>query len=97
MIAYEGGQHLWSMSGQPVPELDAVFNATDRDPRLGALYACYLKDWTEASGGLFMHLLDCRNYENSGNWGALQYITQSRAEAPKYDALQRFIEGEGAH
>jgi hypothetical protein len=95
MIAYEGGQHLWNMSGQGAPELDALFYAANRDRRIGALYSRYLKDWTEAGGGLFMHLLDCGSFENAGNWGALEYITQPRSEAPKYDALQRFMEGAG--
>jgi hypothetical protein len=93
MIAYEGGQHLWNMSSQAAPELDALFTAANRDPRMGVLYSRYLKDWTEAGGGLFMHLLDCGSFEGAGNWGALEYITQPRAEAPKFDALQRFIEG----
>lgn len=93
MIAYEGGQHLWNMSGQAAPEVDALFTAANRDPRMGALYTRYLNDWAEAGGGLFMHELDCGNFEGAGNWGALEYLTQPRAEAPKFDALQRFIEG----
>jgi hypothetical protein len=93
MIAYEGGQHLWNMSGQAAPELDALFNAANRDPRMGALYSKYLNDWAEADGGLFMHELDCGSFEGMGNWGALEYLTQPRAEAPKYDALRRFMEG----
>lgn len=96
LIAYEGGQHLWNMSGQSAPGLDALFNAANRDSRMGALYSRYLNDWTEAGGGPFMHLLDCGNFENAGNWGALEYLTQPRAEAPKFDALQRFIEGGAA-
>ena len=92
LIAYEGGQHLWNTSGQEAPELDALFNAANRDPRMGALYSRYLKDWTEAGGGLFMHLLDCGSFENAGNWGALEYLAQPRAEAPKFDALMRFVE-----
>lgn len=93
LIAYEGGQHLWNMSGQAAPELDALFTAANRDPRMGALYSRYLKDWAEAGGGLFMHLLDCGSFEGAGNWGALEHLAQPRAEAPKYDALMRFAEG----
>ncbi len=96
LIAYEGGQHLWNMSGQAAPELDALFNAANRDPRMGSLYSRYLNDWTEAGGGLFMHLLDCGNFEGAGNWGALEYLTQPRAAAPKFDALRRFMEGGSA-
>ncbi len=96
MIAYEGGQHLWNMSGVEAPELDALFTAANRDPRMGALYSRYLKDWAEAGGGLFMHELDCASFQFPGNWGALEYLTQPRAKAPKYDALMRFIEGKEA-
>lgn len=91
IIAYEGGQHLWNTSGQEAPGLDALFYAANRDPRMGALYSRYLNDWAEAGGGLFMHLLDCGNFENAGNWGALEYLNQPRTEAPKYDALLRFM------
>lgn len=93
LLAYEGGQHLWNTSGRSAPELDALFNAANRDPRMGALYSRYLDDWAAAGGGLFVHLLDCGNFENAGNWGALEYLTQPRTEAPKFDALQRFMEG----
>lgn len=67
--------------------------AANRDPRMGALYTRYLNDWAEVGGGLFMHELDCENFEGAGNWGALEHLTQPRSEAPKYDALQRFIGG----
>lgn len=97
LIAYEGGQHLWNMSGQAAPELDALFNAANRDPRMGSLYSRYLNDWAEAGGGLFMHLLDCGSFEGAGNWGALEHLAQPRSEAPKFDALRRFMEGGDAH
>lgn len=92
MIAYEGGQHLWNMSGQESAELNALYRKANRDSRMGALYTRYLQDWAEAGGGLFNHLLDCANVPDAGNWGALEYLTQPRAEAPKFDALRRFME-----
>lgn len=93
LIAYEGGQHLWNMSEVKVPGLDRLFTAANRDRRMAALYTRYLNDWAEAGGGLFMHELDCGRFEGAGNWGALEYLTQPRAEAPKADALRRFMEG----
>lgn len=93
LIAYEGGQHLWDMGGRDAPELTELFYNANRDPRMGALYTRYLNDWTEVGGGLFVHLLDCGSFKGAGNWGALEYLTQPRAEAPKYDALMRFVEG----
>jgi len=92
MIAYEGGQHLWEMEGKE-PEVQALFNAANRDPRMGALYARYLKDWTQAGGGLFVHELDCARCDKGACWGAVEHLGQPRAEAPKFDALQRFMEG----
>ncbi len=95
MIAYEGGQHLWNMSGKEDRTVTALFHRANRDPRMGSLYARYLQDWAVAGGGLFMHLLDCSNTPDAGNWGALEYINQPRAQAPKYDALMQFIEEQG--
>lgn len=93
MIAYEGGQHLANYSGTEAPEVEALFNAANRDPRMGAFYTRHLNNWAEAGGGLFMHELDCARCDNGGCWGAIEYLTQPRDEAPKYDALLRFIEG----
>ncbi len=93
-IAYEGGQHLWNFGGSnDDPELNNLFNAANKDPRMGKIYSRYLQDWADAGGGLFMHELDCGSFPDAGNWGALEYITQPRAEAPTFDALQRFMEG----
>lgn len=93
MIAYEGGMHLANYSGNEEPEVEALFNAANRDPRMGALYTRHLNNWMEAGGGLFMHELDCARCDSGGCWGALEYLGQPRAKAPKYDVLMRFIEG----
>ena len=93
MIAYEGGQHLWEMEGKE-PEVQALFNAANHDPRMSAVYARYLEDWTQAGGGLFMHELDSARCDKGGCWGAVEYLGQPRAKAPKFDALMRFIEGQ---
>ncbi len=45
------------MSSQEATELDALYLAANRDPRMGILYSRYLKDWAEAGGGLFMYFL----------------------------------------
>lgn len=95
LIAYEGGQHLvdFRPDDQHDPALDALFDAANRDPRMGKLYSRYLQDWAEAGGGLFVHLLNCGTFNLHGRWGSLEYISQPRSMAPKYDALRRFIEG----
>lgn len=96
MIAYEGGHHLANYSGTEAPEVEALFNAANRDPRMGAFYTRHLKNWTDAGGGLFMHELDCARCDNGGCWGAVEHLGQPRSAAPKYDALMRFIEGRDA-
>jgi len=96
VIAYEGGQHLvtWGAGAlQGDPTLEALFDAVNRDPRFGALYSRYLQNWSDAGGGLFMHYTNCNVYGLFGRFGSLEYLDQPRAEAPKYDALQRWMEG----
>jgi hypothetical protein len=96
VIAYEGGQHLvtWNAGAmQGDATLEALFDAVNRDPRFGALYSRYLQNWADVGGGLFMHYTNCNGYGLLGRFGALEYINQPRAEAPKYDAIQRWLEG----
>jgi hypothetical protein len=96
VIAYEGGQHLvtWNAGAmQGDQTLEALFNAVNRDQRFGALYSRYLQNWSDVGGGLFMHYTNCNGYGLFGRFGSLEYINQPRSEAPKYDALQRWIEG----
>src|SRR5258708_5381184 len=82
------------LSSAPTPPaVTTLFHRANRDPRMGALYQRYLQNWAEAGGGLFMHLLDCSNTPNMGNWGALEYLTQPRSQAPKYDVLKTLMEG----
>ena len=95
LIAYEGGQHLVDFRPDEKHDaaLDALFDAANRDPRMGRLYSRYLKDWAASGGGLFMHLLDCGPFSLHGRWGAKEYPAQPRSKAPKFDALQGFIDG----
>jgi hypothetical protein len=94
LVAYEAGQHLVGV-GPFIndPAVNALFDAAYRDPRMGTLYTRYLSGWTEAGGGLLMHFTHVTSYRKFGRFGSLEYMTQPRSEAPKYDALQRFIEG----
>lgn len=92
LIAYEGGQHLAGNGGVENDEtINALFDAVNRDARMGELYADYLAAWKTAGGELFAHFVNCGGYSKWGRWGALEYLDQPRAAAPKYDALQSFI------
>jgi len=93
LIAYEGGQHLvdWetrTVDAHPNP----LLYQANRDPRMGKLYSRYLDAWNDAGGKTFVHFSAPRIYSWYGSWGAKEYITQPRSEAPKYDALLKYIE-----
>ena len=93
LVAYEGGQHMVGSRGaQQNDALKDLFHAFNRDPRIKPLYLDYLGLWKQAGGQLFIHFSDASTWGKFGSWGALEYVTQPRAAAPKFDALQTFIE-----
>jgi hypothetical protein len=93
LLAYEGGQHLvWGRGWQTNDTINALFHAVNRHPRIGKLYRQYLNDWFECGGGLYVNFLNCMNWGAYGRWGTLEYVTQPRATAPKYNAVMTFIE-----
>lgn len=92
LVAYEGGQHLvdWEtkkINQHPNP---LIFSA-NRSPKMGKLYDEYLNAWNKAGGKTFVHFSAPRIYSWYGSWGAKEFITQKRSEAPKYDALLRYV------
>lgn len=99
IIAYEGGQHLAAMAAdfgdEPLsPKINALFDAANRDPRMGLLYWKLVEGWSRITGGqLFVHLENCSTVNKNGRWGLLEYLEQPRTQAPKYDAVQRWMEG----
>lgn len=93
LVAYEGGQHLAGNGGVENDDVvNGLFDAVNRDPRMGSIYGTYLAAWRDGGGELFVHFVNCGGYSRWGRWGALEYLAQPRAEAPKWDALQTFIE-----
>ena len=72
--------------------INTLFDAANRDARMGTLYAKYLAAWKAPGGTLFAHFVHCERQSKWGRWGALEYLEQPRQEAPKFDALQTFIE-----
>lgn len=93
LVAYEGGQHLAGHSGVENDDtINALFDAVNRDPRMGDLYGDYLDAWRAAGGRYFVHFVNCAGWSKWGRWGALEYQTQPRAASPKFDALQSFLE-----
>lgn len=93
LAAYEGGQHLMGYSGiENDPAVTSLFIQANRDPRMGLLYRRYLDAWKASGATVLAHYLNCGPYTKWGSWGALEFLEQARADSPKYDALQTFIE-----
>jgi len=93
LISYEGGQHMVGVNNaQHNTELNNLFYAFNRDKRVKDLYLEYLAGWRKEGGELFLHYTDVSKYGIYGSWGALEYVHQPRGAAPKFDALQTFIE-----
>lgn len=94
LVAYEGGQHLSAaMFGVDNAAIEERFDEANRDPRMGRLYTKLIEEWNSAAkGGLFVHLNECDRLGPFGRWGLLEHITQPRADAPKYDAVLKWIE-----
>ena len=93
LIAYEGGQHLVGVGpSADNAKLNRIFDASNRDRRMHALYLRLLERWRELGGTLFVHYLSCGTYSKWGRWGALETLDQDRRRAPKYAALLEFSE-----
>ncbi|MFT3923814.1 MAG: hypothetical protein QM778_14875 [Myxococcales bacterium] len=93
LVAYEGGQHLTAGGpGLDSKALNDLFDRANRDPRIGQLYFDYLVSWRKLGGKMFVHFTDCTGMSKWGRWGALEWLEQPRAQAPKYDAIARFAE-----
>ena len=92
LISYEGGQHfLGAFEFQNDDQLNALFDALNRDVRMKGVYAQYLNDWKEVTGGEFTHYLNVDTFSLFGRWGAKEFQTSSCSAAPKCAALQAFI------
>ena len=93
LLAYEGGQHLVGVGpAQSDDAVNALFDAANRDPRMGALYTTYLQAWRDAGGQLFAHFTHVGGYSKYGRWGSLEYQDQPQGAAPKRQALMGFMD-----
>jgi hypothetical protein len=92
LVAYEGGESFAGIAGTENNEkLNKLFDSVGRDPRIKEIYMEYLAGWKKNGGKLFVHFTDCFTPGKFGRWGALEYLEQPRASAPKYDGLLTFI------
>ena len=91
LTTYEGGQHF--VGADPSDEaLNDILDAVNRDPRMHDIYLTYLENWRRRSDEVFWHFQSCDRWGGYGRWGALEYQSQPREQAPKFDALMDFIE-----
>ncbi|MEO1338245.1 MAG: hypothetical protein AAFV29_21555, partial [Myxococcota bacterium] len=72
--------------------LNAKLDALQRQPYMGRLYADLLATWKQAGGKLFVHYTFIEISTKWSKFGALETQDQPRNTAPKFDALQTFIE-----
>lgn len=94
LLAYEGGQHLVGVGGAENNDtLTLLLQTVNRDSRMRDLYLDYFALWNTFGGGLFMHFTDVGPYSQWGSWGALEYLGQEPASAPKYQALLAYLNG----
>jgi len=93
LLGYEGGQHLVGVGApQDNNAINNLFDAVNRNAGMLNLYTTYLNGWKQNGGGLFMHYVNCYPIQKWGRWGAMEYLGQPLSQAPKFDALQRYIE-----
>jgi hypothetical protein len=93
LITYEGGQHfLAAGSFQNDADLNAIMDSVNADPRMRQVYLNYLGNWRQRSQEVFWHYLNVDRWSRFGRWGSKQFASQTRAQAPKFDGLQTYIE-----
>lgn len=87
LVAYEGGQHLFTFaSGQA-----ARLRALNEDPRMRDVYLQYLEIFaTHTNGALFVHYASPGAWWAHGAFGSKEWQGQPRTTAPKHDALEIF-------
>ena len=56
------------------------------------IYRKFFKKWRDLDADVFSHFSSVTGYNRYGSWGAKEFWWETRAQAPKYDALLTFIE-----
>jgi len=93
LVAYEGGQHLVGYGGaENNKQLEELFHAANRHPRMKQLYLKYLDGWKRCGGTLLVAFSSMGRYTKWGSWGLMEYHGQPPHTAPKYQAVLQFIE-----
>lgn len=94
LYAYEGGQHL-TVDGNTDDIRRNVFEAANRDPRMGERYTTLLNGWKTAGGQQFMLYTQPQSFHKWGLFAMKETLLQPRYSTPKYDAAMKFQETQG--
>ncbi len=87
--AYEGGSGNTTFYF-PQEQQDAMTNAlaaANRSPVMREVYKAFYSTWAANGGGLMLQYSGIGAWSKWGFWGALEYVTQDPAAAPKYLGL----------
>ncbi len=92
LVAYEGGQHMLPMGfgdwNNPAHRDFMFFNyAFQRSPQIKELYLEHYALWNAMGGRTPSLFVDTSGMSFWGYWGAKEIVTQTPAEAPKWDAF----------
>ncbi|MBP7053346.1 MAG: hypothetical protein KBE65_20245 [Phycisphaerae bacterium] len=93
LVAYEAGQHLVGYGGaENNKRLEDLFHAANRHPGMKSLYLNYLAGWRQNGGTTAVIFSSLGGYSKWGSWGLMEYHGQSPTEAPKYEAVSKFLD-----
>jgi len=67
----------------------------NKHPRMGRIYARYLKAWTEAGGDLLCHFSSVSRWSKWGCWGLLQFSDEPPENSPKFMAIMEWAKSRG--
>jgi len=96
LVAYEAGQHLAAHGGAENNErLVRLLMEANKHPRMGRIYARYLKAWTEAGGDLLCHFSSVSRWSKWGCWGLLQFSDEPPENSPKFMAIMEWAKSRG--
>ena len=70
--------------------MTALFSVAHRNPRMKDVFDEYYALWI-ANGGNTMNQFNDVGGGSKGLWGALEYVTEDPAAAPKYQGLRDVI------
>ncbi len=92
LVAYEGGQHMLALGygdwNNPVHvDFMQFMYAFQRSPWIKELYLEHYALWNAMGGRTVSLFVDTSGMSFWGYWGAKEIVTQTRAEAPKWDAF----------